>query len=112
MTEAAAGWFATPGQEADIAGPFRAALKLARPRRLATPGSKSGHLAGVLRQSDSRPHIALLQSLAGVNQDHVRTGTGMPSTYLSRCPAPHAHPAWRAICVAGMPELSHRETAA
>jgi hypothetical protein len=44
MTEAAAGWFATPGQEADIAGPFCAALKLARPRRPTTPGAKSGTL--------------------------------------------------------------------
>ena len=34
--------------------------------------------------------MALLQSLVGVNQDHVRMGTGMPSTHLSRCPAPHA----------------------
>ena len=33
--------------------------------------------------------MALLQSLVGVNQDHVRMITGMPSTHLSRCPAPH-----------------------
>lgn len=75
-----------PGEEADIAGPFWAALKLASSRRLTTPGSKSGHLAAVLRQIDPRPRIALLQSLVGVNQDHVRTITGMRSTHLSRCP--------------------------
>lgn len=59
-------------------------LRLVRPRRLTTPGLKSGHLAGVLRQTHSRPRIALLQSLMGVNQDHVRMITGIPSTYLSR----------------------------
>jgi hypothetical protein len=30
--------------------------------------------------------MALLQSLVGVNQDHGRMITGMPSTHLSRCP--------------------------
>jgi hypothetical protein len=29
--------------------------------------------------------MALLQSLVGVNQDHGRMITGMPSTHLSRC---------------------------
>jgi hypothetical protein len=28
----------------------------------------------------------MLQSLVGVNQDHVRMITSMPSTHLSRCP--------------------------
>jgi hypothetical protein len=70
--------------EADIAGPFCAPLKLARPVRLTTPGSNSGHLAAVLRQKDSRPRIALLQSLVVVSQDHVRMLTGMRSTHLSR----------------------------
>ena len=98
---AAAGWFATPGQEGDIVGPFCAELKLARPKRLTTPGSKSGQHAGVLRQTNSRPRIALLQSLVGVNQDHVRMITGMPSTHLSRCPGPHTHA--RAAYGAGRP---------
>jgi hypothetical protein len=57
---------------------------------LRTPGSKSGHLAGALRQTDPRHRIALLQSLIGVNQDHVRMVTGMRSTHLS--PWPEANP--------------------
>ena len=44
--------------------------------RLTTAGPKSGHLAGVLWQTDSRPRIALLQSLVSINQDHVRMTTG------------------------------------
>jgi hypothetical protein len=34
--------------------------------------------------------MALLQSLMGVNHGHGRMTTGMPSTHLSRCPAPAA----------------------
>ena len=77
------------GWEAGIAGPFCAALKLAHPRRLTTPGPKSGHLTAVLRQTDPRTRIALLQSLMGVNQDHVRMITGMRSTHLSRRSSRH-----------------------
>jgi hypothetical protein len=77
ITEAAAGLFATPDyQEADIAGPFCAPFRLARPGGPAATLPKSGQLADVLWQTDSRPRIALLQSLIGINQDHVRMTTG------------------------------------
>jgi hypothetical protein len=72
-------------QEADIAGPFCAPPRLARPGRLTTPGPNSGHLAGVLWQTDSRPRIALLQSLMGINQDNGRMTTGSgPLIYRPR----------------------------
>jgi hypothetical protein len=75
---------------AQLAGRYRQAVprraQAGVSSRLTTPGAKSEHLAGTLRQTDSRPRIALLQSLVGVNQDHVRMITGMRSTYLSRCP--------------------------
>ena len=67
ITGAAAEWFATPGEEADIGGPFRAALKLAHSGWLTIPGLKSEHRAALLRQTDPRPRIALLQLLVGVN---------------------------------------------
>ncbi len=96
ITEAAAEWSAAPDyQEADIAGPFCASPRLARPGRLTTRGPNSGHLAGVLWQTDSRPRIALLQSLAGINQDHVRMTTGSGPLIYRRRPAPYATPGQR-----------------
>jgi hypothetical protein len=72
-------------QEADTAGPFCASPRLAHPGRVTTPGPNSGHLARVLWQTDSRPRIALLQSLVGINQDHVRMTTGSgPLIYRPR----------------------------
>jgi len=73
-----------------MAGLFCAGPKPARPRPLTTPSSKSGHLARALRRTDSRPRIALLQSLVGINQSHGRMTTGVRSNHLSRCPASHA----------------------
>ena len=60
-----------------------------RPSPLTTPGSKSGHLASALRRTDSRPRIALLQSLVGINQSHNRMTKGIRSNHLLRCPARH-----------------------
>jgi hypothetical protein len=55
--------------------------------------------------------MALLQSLVGVNQDHDRMITGMPSTHLSRCPAESATWKGRAdgsFLPANMPRASGR----
>ena len=64
--------------------------KPVRPSPLTTPNSKSGHHARAMWRTDSRPRIALLQSLVGINQSHGRMTTGVRSNHLSRCPAPHA----------------------
>jgi len=66
ITGAAVERFATPGYEADIAGVLRRAWP-ARPRRFMIPGPKACTFTGALRQTDSRPRIAVLQSLVSVN---------------------------------------------
>ena len=51
-----------------MAGPFCAVLKLARPRRLTTPGSKSGHLAGVLRHPGNTTRVTPAASRASASR--------------------------------------------